>query len=139
MVSTNSLSSRMVDNDSDKWGRWTYQTYQGKGNVRVSVFSIYQVVDSRSALQGHNTVASQQQALLEEASDPIADPRRAFCRDLQATVKALQTKGHDVSGITELATECNLVDVMAALHSALPQPTTYMRGRKRIDYILASP
>lgn len=153
VISANSLSSRIIDSDSDKWGRWSNQTFQGKGNIRVTIYSVYQVVDSRSASQGQNTVASQQQALMTEANDPATDPRQAFCRDLRFSIQTLQSKGHDIilvgdfnealgtepGGITEVAAECNLVDIMSAMHPDLQQPVTYMHGRKRLDYLLTSP
>ena len=87
MVSANSLSSRMIQMGDDPLGRWTYQTYQGKRDIRVTLFSIYQVVDSATALQGHLMAASQQQALLLAANDTLTDPRQAFCRDLQVAIR----------------------------------------------------
>ena len=97
IISASSLSSRTIAIDSDKWGRWTNQTYQGKGNNRVTINSIYQVVDSRSALQGQNTVASQQQALLAAVNGPIStDPRQGFCQDLKVSISDIQAKGHDI-------------------------------------------
>ena len=155
MISANSISSRMTDMSSDKWGRWTSQTFQGKQNIRVTMFSVYQVVDSRSAMQGPNTAASQQQALLLESNENGAiDPRYAFCRDLKASINQYQSQGHDIlvtgdfnevlgnidqGGITQLASECQLTDVMSALHPGIAHPATYMRGHKRLDYVLASP
>ena len=152
MVSTNSLSSRMIQMGDDSLGRWTYQTYQGKRNIRVTIFSIYQVVDSATALHGNLTVASQQHAMLLAANDPLTDPRQAFCRDIQVAVQKFQSEGHDIiivgdfnevlgenqSGITQVATGCQLVDVMTAKHPGMPHPATFMRGRTRIDYVLAS-
>jgi hypothetical protein len=136
----------------DKWGRWTYQMYQGRNNIRVMIFSVYQVVDSAASSQGPLTAASQQRALLLAENDNNS-PKEAFCRDLQAIVRKLQAEGHDIiltgdfnevlgehqGGITRIATECQLVDVMSAKHPNTAHPATFMRGRTRIDYVLTTP
>jgi len=44
---------------------------------------------------------------------------------------------HDGSNCT-LAASCGLVDVLAEQHSSRPFPPTYIRGKKRLDYILVS-
>jgi hypothetical protein len=37
-----------------------------------------------------------------------------------------------------LAITCGLIDILAIQHSAHPFPALYIRGRKRIDYMLIS-
>jgi len=44
---------------------------------------------------------------------------------------------HDGS-LRTLAASCGLVDVLAEQHSSRPFPPTYIRGEKRLDYILVS-
>jgi hypothetical protein len=128
------------------------QTYQGKNNIKITMFSVYQVVDSWSALQGPSTAASQQQALLLESNDSIVDPRHAFCRNLKTTITQDQSKGDDKiiigdfnevlgsdpGGVTQLAAECQLVDIMSVLHPNQTPPARYTRGQKRLDYVLAT-
>ena len=152
ILSANSITSRVIDSGSDKWGRWTYQSFQGKNQIIVTVISAYQVVDSASGLQGQITASAQQQVLLIETNDSLTQPRYAFRRDLRRSLQEFQDKGHDiilvgdfneklgddVEGMSNIALECNLVDIMANSHPALPEPATYARGRTRLDYILTS-
>jgi hypothetical protein len=147
MISVNSLSSRLIGMSKDKWGRWTCQTYQGKNNIKISIFSVYQVVDSAAALQGQLTAASQQQALMAATNDTLTKPQQAFCLDLQFTISNdiiivgdfNEVLGNHQGGINQVAAEWHLVDVMAATHPNLRHPATFMRGRTRIDYVLATP
>jgi hypothetical protein len=107
---------------------------------------------------GSNTAASQQQAQLisEEATMDSYDrrtPRQAFQQDLQAFIRQCQANGDDIilvgdfndditregSGMRELASACNLVDMFAVRLGNPNHPATYQRGSKRIDYTLMSP
>ena len=47
--------------------------------------------------------------------------------------------GDDISGISRIAAQFEFVDIMSHHHQHLNDPATYARGRKRLDYILASP
>jgi hypothetical protein len=46
-------------------------------------------------------------------------------------------KTHD-GNLRTLAASCGLIDILALQHSSRPFPPTYIRGKKRIDYILIS-
>lgn len=99
------------------------------------------------------TAASQQQALLLELNETTTNPWQPFCRDLQATIRKLQSEGHGIlivgdfnevlgehqGGITQVAAECQLVDVMAAKYPHINHPATFMRGRTCIDFVHARP
>ena len=65
---------------------------------------------------------------------------------LNKITSPLDVEGHDVimvgdfnEVLAQVATECQLVDVMTAKHPGMTHPATFMRGRTRIDYVLASP
>ena len=153
IISAGSSTSRIIDSGGDKWGRWTYQTFQGNGQTIITILSAYQVVDSATALQGATTAAAQQRALLIQGKDATHDPRKAFRRDLTKTLQAFQHNGHEIilvgdfnekftdddEGMSKIAAECELIDVMKTVHPYLTETPTYARGRTRLDYALATP
>jgi hypothetical protein len=53
------------------------QIYQGKGSIKIAIYSAYQVV-AKDVKLGCITTASQQQSLLLQSQDPITNPRLAF-------------------------------------------------------------
>jgi exonuclease III len=151
ILTVDSLTGRVVKQDRDKWGRWVIQEFMGRGNRRLVVFSVYQPVD-KSSQPGRVTVAAQQVSLLCLSHDSVKNPRRAFCRDLFKALKAYsddgasllvlgdfnEKLGTDPDGITQVAGELGLTDLMRSRHSA-NLPATYARGSKCLDYALASP
>ena len=151
ILTVDSLTGRVVKQDRDKWGRWVIQEFIGRGNRRLVLFSVYQPVDKTSQ-PGRVTVAAQQVSLLCLSQDPVKNPRRAFCRDLFKALKEYaddgasllvlgdfnEKLGTDPDGITQIAGELELVDLMRSRHSSEP-PATYARGSKCLDYALASP
>ena len=79
-------------------------------------------------------------------------PRKAFMRDLKNSIRTAQEEGDSIilcgdfnetmleanSGIATLAEECNLVDLFSVRLGDAQTPTTYQRGRKRLDFVLMS-
>lgn len=150
ILTVDSLMSRVVRQNRDPWGRWVVQEFSGKRARQIAVFSVYQPVD-KTVSPGTITVAAQQASLLRLAQDPVLNPRTAFRRDL---LKALQsyaeagmlllvvgdfneTFGADPDGMSKIAGQLGLIDLMACRHSLDP-PATYARGTKRLDYALAN-
>ena len=97
-------------------------------------------------------MAAQQVSLLCSTQDSVTNPRTAFRRDL---LKALQTYsnagtlllvlgdfneplGQDPEGMSKIAGELGLLDLMMSRHSSSP-PATYARGSNCLDYALSSP
>ena len=152
LLSTDSITGRVVDHGSDIWGRWAYQSLQGRQGIKVTFISAYQVVETHESQMGNITAAAQQRSLLATSNDPVSNPRQAFIRDLTIFITTLQRQQHDIvltgdfnerlgeddSGMAQVMSRCQLLDVMATLHPHLPEPATYARGRKRLDYILVS-
>jgi exonuclease III len=150
IVSAGDVTGRIKHQEPDKWGRWVSQTLQGKGGKFVTIISAYQVV-STAIVPGSITAASQQQSLLLAAQDSTINPRTAFRRDLSVYIRQCIDKGHEIlllgdfnepfgtdpDGMPKLATEFQLIDLMASRHSSHP-PATYARGRTRLDYALAT-
>jgi exonuclease III len=150
-ITVNNLSGRVVEQTSDKWGRWVAHTYQGRNGKRLIVFNAYQVVQ-KPIKPGKITVASQQHSLLIQAVDPTTNPRTAFRRDLTKEIQNCREKGFaiillgdfneafgsDPDGMVKIAMDNDLVNVMETWNSN-SLPATYARGNKCIDYVLASP
>ena len=143
-------TGRISSTAQDHMGQWESFTFRGQGPRRLSIISVYQVVtDSPQA--GSTTAASQQQSILIRQQDPIRSPRRAFERDLWKFVAELRSQGNeilmvgdfnevfgsDVDGISKLAADFDLVNLMRVRHSD-PLPPTYARGRSCIEYGLAT-
>jgi hypothetical protein len=110
------------------------------------------VVAQRQSLKGLYTTATQQQSLLIRQQDNVTDPRTAFRRDLSSFLKRLRENNHgiillgdfnerlgdDPAGISRIATEFHLIDLMRLQHPNLVEVATYARGSKRLDYVLGT-
>ena len=151
MITTGALTSRIKKQVRDKWGRWVCQEFQGKDTKQLVIMSAYQPIDKGSHT-GKITVAAQHLSLLIQSQDECTKPREAFRRDLLLCVKEYQhagfnilmtgdfneVLGSDFDGMSKIANEAGLIDLMAK-HNTSPPPATYSRGATRIDYALASP
>ena len=148
------ITGRIIAAGHDEWDRWSYQTIIGQRQRYVTIISAYQVVAQKQALKGLYTTATQQQSLLIRQQDAITNPRKAFQRDLTVFLKRLtheqqhsiillsdfnERLGEDPAGISRIASEFNLMDLMRIQHPHLIDIATYARGRKRLDYVLGSP
>lgn len=150
LIATKDITGRIISHSTDKWGRWSSHTYRGKGQVQITVISVYQVVTDKLQL-GASTAAAQQRSLLMNSHDPLSAPRKAFKRDLTTFATQCITAGQEIlivgdfnevlgaeiDGMSKIAAELNLIDVMKYRHQDL-SPATYSRGRSRLDYGLAT-
>jgi len=59
-------------------------------------------------------------------------------REMLPMLDANEEMGSASKGITSIAHECSLCDLLATIHPDKPQPVTFNRGSKTIDYILGS-
>ena len=121
-----------------------------QGGQKLVILSAYQPI-VKGGLTGKITVAAQHLSLLVASNDKTLNPRVAFRRDLISCLNEYHRKnyrillvgdfnealGADVDGMVKIATQFNLLDVMAIRSSSVP-PATYARGSKRLDYALAS-
>jgi hypothetical protein len=115
----------VVDQKSDKWGRWVTQTFQGRNGKRLIVINAYQVVN-KTILPGKITVASQQQSLLIQESASTTNPRTAFRRDLSTLIQNYCEKeykilllgdfneafGSDPEGMAKIAIDQGLIYII---------------------------
>ncbi|KAI2491604.1 hypothetical protein MHU86_22948 [Fragilaria crotonensis] len=148
-IAIGDMTGRITSQTYDRWGRWTSQTFRGSGNVSLTVISAYQVV-SDSPHTGLTTATAQQRSLLIQANDSLP-PRQAFKRDLRSYLQTCITQGNEIllvgdfnevfgsecDGISKLAAEFHLINLMQARHHQKP-PATYARGKKCLDYGLAT-
>jgi len=150
ILSTGDITGRIITQHHDKWGRWTSQTFRGAGSTNLTVISAYQVVTD-NPLTGLTTAASQQRSILIQSND-MTTPRRAFKRDLRAFLRERKGQGDELlivgdfneafsselDGMSQIAAEFQLLNLMQTRHQGR-LPATYSRGRKCLDYGLASP
>ena len=151
IASVGNVTGRIKNQKSDELGRWVSQTFQGASGRRISTLvSAYQVV-SDVVSPGTVTAAAQQKSLLIQRNDSIQAPRKAFRRDLTAYLQQCknagdelillgdfnEVMGDDPEGMTAVAHKLELFDMMSSRHSQTP-PVTYSRGRRCLDYGLAT-
>jgi hypothetical protein len=96
--------------------------------------------------------AIQKESLLRQHGEANPNPRKHFCLDLHHFLQQRRQEGDKIiltgdfnkalgdenDGIPKLCSSLNLVDLMFSLHDSRQIPT-YARGKKRLDYALATP
>lgn len=133
-------------------GRWCGVTLLGKQAKKYTIICAYQV-PLVTGTSGPSTSHTQQLLMLKLADKVNQRPRHHFCKDLTYLLQEHIKEDHEIilmgdfndelgsslRGITQVVTDCNLVDVYAARHGLEDEVPTYARGRKRLDYILMTP
>jgi exonuclease III len=151
-MSCGKISARLLRTGSDSMGRWTYQTYSGKRACNVTIITAYQVCTKSTTQRGRYTAAAQQESLLRQRGKQNPNPRTHFCKDLTTFLKQRRQEGDELillgdfnealgdesNGISKICGAIGMVDIMHSLHDS-HQVATYARGRKRLDYALATP
>jgi exonuclease III len=151
ITTVGNATGRIQSQTADELGRWVSQTFQGAAGRRITFISAYQVV-SDVVIPGTTTAASQQKSMLIQRDDPIQAPRKAFRRDLTTFLQKCKDAGEEImllgdfnevmgddpEGMTAIAQKLELFDVMSSRHADNP-PVTYSRGRRCLDFGLATP
>ncbi|KAI2500967.1 hypothetical protein MHU86_13512 [Fragilaria crotonensis] len=86
LLSTDSIIGRVVDHGSDTWGRWAYQSLQGRQRIKVTFISAYQVEQKEkiASLAASASMDDQHKAKIlrnirvSEAIKRVYDKIRAF-------------------------------------------------------------
>lgn len=151
---TNSVVSRIEQIRTDPLGRWTAVILKGKNNLKLAIFSLYQVINqSWSASAGKTTIAAQQYQQMQQVnSKKTTNIRKIFQDDLK---KELQYINEDVTPHILLLGDFNsdsplktmshvfknheFIDLLQYLHPSQALPTTYSRGNKCLDHALGTP
>jgi len=116
----------------------------------LTIILAYQVVTDNSQT-GTITATSQQRSLLIQDQDQVQLPRKAFKRDLKEFLLNEIQKHHELllvgdfneafgsegDGISNIASDLQLINLMTAQHST-KLPATYSTGRKCLDYGMAT-
>jgi exonuclease III len=151
MLTVGHTTGRIIEQIQDKWGRWVVIQLQGRGNSKIAVVTVYQVVEKHGE-SGVLSSSRQQQTLLLQSEDPVTDPRIAFKRDLRQELQGYrsqgfellilgdfnETFGDDIEGIESIANDIGLVHLMKQRHPTKSLPATYARGQRCIDYALGT-
>ena len=139
-ITVNNLKGRVVEQTSDKWGRWVAHSYQGRNGKRLIFFNAYQGVQKPLQPGKITVVASQQQSPLIQAADPTTIPHNG--REKGFAIILLgdfnEAFGSDPEGMVTIAMDNDLMNVME-IQNSNSLPPTYAGGNKCIDYALASP
>ena len=153
----NKMTATIKKFTRDRMGRWVITHLAGNPGTHIAIITAYQVC--QKTITGNATAANCQIARLIEEEPTLSsmpNPRLAFISDLSHSIKQLQLQGTNIilvgdfneeiapganqpSGISTLATECELADIFAVRLGTSTNPPTYRRGRKRLDYALISP
>jgi exonuclease III len=149
-ISMGHITGRIICSYTDPLGRWVSQTFKGRNGMSLTIISAYQVVNDSPHL-GLTTAAAQQRSLLTQMNYSECNPRKAFKQDLRKYLRECISRGDELlltgdfnesidehyNGMSRIATEFQLVDLMRS-RSHLKAPATYARGRRRLDYGLAT-
>jgi hypothetical protein len=118
----------------------------------VTISSCYNVVNTTIASSGPSTVYVQQYQLLRLAGDLTPDPRRRFIDDLHMDLAKRRPKeenilicgdfneqlGADAQLMARIAGSPDLLDVHQQRFGDTSNAPIYIRGTKKLDYVLAS-
>jgi hypothetical protein len=143
------MVSRMNSHECDRMGRWTAARYSSSEGKSLWVVSIYQVCNSTIDPKSF-TAARQQQAMIiaRDEDGRTLSPRQAFKQDLSDFMKKYpgdefliagdfndEVNSEDMSRFIE---EMHLFDLSTYRHGTSSAPSTYIRGKKRLDFMIGT-
>jgi hypothetical protein len=145
-------SHSVIDTGADELGRWSRATLGGRDGSLLTVYSLYNVVDTKIGQVGPSTVFAQQWHLLRTAGNTNPNPRQQCVDDLHQDLAECKKRGSDIcivgdfnevlgtnpSLMASVCTKFDLYDVLASHHPDADSQPTYIRGQKRLDYLLLS-
>ena len=151
-IITGNITGNISKTYSDYLGRWTAIKLTGQNNKHILLINYYQSINHRNIEKvGDATVWAQQYVALQE-HHLKPDPKKQSHIDLHQFIMKNKTPedsliivgdfntelgvGH--TGINNIIRKHNLVDVQSTRHGLEGEVATYARGRKRIDYVLAT-
>ena len=142
--------------DPAEMGRWSGTKYNLKNDRHLYIISAYRTcpIPSNIVLTKSNSSYTQQYFMLKE--NGIQDPnlRKQFVDDMLQFIQNLQLRakdmlllmmdaneeiGKETIGIINLITKGGLQDLFTTHHGRSCEIETFIKGTKRIDYILGTP
>jgi hypothetical protein len=148
---TGNATGRIIDQYSDRLGRFSTVTLLGHLGKKITVISAYQMPQNSNSA-GITTAHHQQVLQLKLDGTSDQHPRRQFCQALdlflQSKIEAQHQiiLGSDINkdiglnmhGFTHIISKYNLTDIHHVNLGADNEPATYAHGTKRLDYIFMS-
>jgi hypothetical protein len=143
------LTARVAKHGSDPLGRYAWQEILLDGQRTLLVITAYRVVQSRTKGCGPITSMMQQWRRLRASGINNPNPRKQFLLDLAAFVKPYETASNEIlimldandtidsPPMDQFMDELNLCDLMSDFLPSTP-PTTYQRGRNKINHIIGT-
>jgi hypothetical protein len=134
--------------DQRKLGRWSYVKISSK-RENIIIITAYRPCKTN----GPMTAWMQQWSILRESGVVTPDPVKVFYQDLEESLQTwTQSKyeillmldanehiGEKPGGLSRLISKFQFTDLMLQCHPEKEIPNTYVRGSRRIDYILGTP
>jgi hypothetical protein len=121
----------------DDLGQWVSATITGLEGSQATISSCYNAVNTTIANSGPSTVYAQQYQLLRLAGDLTPDPRRRFIDNLHTDLAKRRRKA-DAQLMARIAGSHDLFDVHQQRLGDTSNASTYIRGTKKLDYVLTS-
>jgi hypothetical protein len=151
IIAQGDVTGRIHLHDSDKYGRWSYMCTQGAKGLHTIFITAYQVCKNPTKKTGTTAYHQQQAAFIAEHRNNL-NPRHNFLRDLIKFIQQHQNKGHRIvlmgdfnehiqdhnSFLQEVSLKCTLIDIWKQRFPQVAEPHTYLRGSRRINYVLIS-
>ena len=151
ILATEGITGRVTQQTSDTLGRWTYLQMAGRNGRILNFITAYQVC-ARPTNKTGTTAYHQQESLLRTQGRIDPHPRRNFRKDLTAFLKPMKQRNEHIilagdfnepldsgtSNMSKICQDIGLSDVFSIRHRDTPEPATYIRGSRRIDYFLVS-
>jgi hypothetical protein len=133
-------------------GRWSFLRLYGKGTESLVIITAYRVCKDHIGKSGSTTAFHQEWHLLRLNGNLNPNSRKAFITDLLVGVEKWKAAGAHIilggdfnenlgettDGLNHLVSRCNLTDVHAFFHDITTEPSTYVRGSKRLDSVFVS-
>lgn len=147
MVTQGPVCGRVQQRGADKMGRFSWMALRGRRETGVIVITVYRVCQNCATRAGSDTAYMQQHTAMREAGIAAPDPRNMVLEDVSTLLAEWGQRGFhplvmidanapwDETNFTRFNAQHGLVDIITDSHDG-EAPSTYARGRNRIDYIL---
>ena len=148
------FSSGITTSGSDPHGLgwWSYITIKGRDHNHLTIISAYRVCQTSIKNAGPTTNIIQQWQRLEKQNLEDANIRDLMSIYLAEFITTLHNKKYEIivgidaneandqtkNWVDKLLHFTKLIDVITQQHGILKEPNTYIRGRKRIEFVLCS-